>query len=441
MWQPARIDDQTFKKGYFVRRFALSGLAMLTAIAGIVVPVAAGQASAAVTPSATRSFTGAAPFAASSNSTLSPYKISCGTATTCLAVATMFNNNTGNASPVALAWNGAKWRSVVLHSPKGTTLRELSGVSCKTASYCMVIGTDMVNATGVTRSFAVIWNGTAVTAAPQPPVPAGLDLVSINGVSCVAVKSCVVAGASMATGVSPVATGGKRFVETWNGAKWALHAQAAGNAVPLPLNTGLSCVSLSYCMLSGENLASNGSNSAPYLAAWNGKTITAMKVPVPAGFRSMLIYGLSCASTTSCAITAAGVVVAGKTSKELAFAETWNGKTWTAARLPWPASDLIALLESVSCTASKTAGPHCMAVGAAGTAGSAAPVAASWNGKAWSMRQLPGPGAGKVTVLEGVSCSSAKQCTAIGETGASNGNVLTTIAGFWNGSTWRLAAA
>jgi hypothetical protein len=235
----------------------------------------------------------------------------------------------------------------------------------------------------------------------------------------------------------------KRFVDTWNGVKWTPHVLAAANGTGLLGGGfgGLTCVSLTYCVLSGMSINATGTSVTSYLAAWNGKTVTAMKVPVPAGVKSMMILGASCGSTTSCVAVAMDSGTTSKTARTLSFTETWNGRAWAAGKLAWPAADQIALLEDVSCTASKTAGTNCMAVGAAGTSNTAAPVAASWNGKAWSVKQLPGPGAGKVTVFDGVSCLSVKQCTAIGESGLAKSGVGSPIAGFWNGSAWKLTAA
>jgi hypothetical protein len=68
------------------------------------------------------------------------------------------------------------------------------------------------------------------------------------------------------------------------------------------------------------------------------------------------------------------------------------------------------------------------------------PVAVSWNGKAWSIRQLPGAGTGNASMLESVNCLSAKRCTAIGETVPISGIKTIPFVGFWNGSAWKLMA-
>jgi hypothetical protein len=419
-----------------VRRFALSGLVALAAIAGITVPAAAGTASAAVTPSVTRSVTPSVPSAGPAGSGATGYKISCGTAKSCLAVGEKVNNTTGAMTPVALVWSGTNWRSIVVHAPKGTTFDGMTAVSCKSATYCLVIGSDL-SGSGIGRPFALIWNGTAVSAAALPPVPSGATDTSLVGATCVAVKSCIAAGTSQNN------SGATKLVfDTWNGTKWVLHAQSAATSTAVVEASSVSCVSLSYCVVGGlvDSISGTSISMRPYLGSWNGKTVTAMKVPVPSGFKTPVLLGVSCATTSSCAATGINIG-SGNTPNVGAFTETWNGKAWTAAKLPWLAANQISILEDVSCTYSKTAGTRCIAVGAAGTNNAAGPVAESWNGKAWSKLTVPGVGSGKVGVFEGVSCLSAKQCTAIGEVGPATAASGSPMAGLWNGSAWKLMAA
>jgi hypothetical protein len=71
-------------------------------------------------------------------------------------------------------------------------------------------------------------------------------------------------------------------------------------------------------------------------------------------------------------------------------------------------------LDSVSCR-SATA---CTAVGwyeqIVGSALRAFSLAETWNGKTWSVQPTPNPAGSGGTFFEGVSCSSAAACTAIG---------------------------
>jgi hypothetical protein len=90
------------------------------------------------------------------------------------------------------------------------------------------------------------------------------------------------------------------------------------------------------------------------------------------------------------------------------LAESWNGTRWTITPTPTPKSgDLngVSCLSATRCTA----------------AGSYRPVPSShlltliesWNGTRWSKVASPSPGTGDY-VLFGVSCPSARTCTAVG---------------------------
>jgi hypothetical protein len=364
------------------------------------------------------------------------YQISCGSPKSCFVVGTNFNTSTGNTVPLALAWNGATWKSVAIHAPKGTRFEAMHGVSCKTASYCLAIGSDAGSGgSGPERSFALVWNGRAVRSAPVPPGPAGALQTLLNGVSCVAVNSCVAAGTTAGNGgVS------KLLIETWNGAKWTMHALAGGNGISSVSALSVSCVSQSRCALAGDELGLTTGTPRPYLASWNGKTATAMKVPLPSGAKSPLMLAVSCTSASDCAATGASINF-GSTITTTAFTESWNGKAWTAHKFAWPAADPNSLLSGISCARSTAAGTRCIAVGGAGPQGHSHPVAMSWNGKAWSVLTVPALGAGARGALEGVSCLTAKWCTAIGQAGPPSSVNGIPLAGFWNGSVWRLTAA
>lgn len=113
-------------------------------------------------------------------------------------------------------------------------------------------------------------------------------------------------------------------------------------------------------------------------------------------------------------------------STQKAIAESWNGKTWRGQRLPRTGENTRFL--GVSCPAARA----CMAVGyQTSSAGSTRPFAASWNGRAWRVRTVPLPAA---ALFDAVSCTTPAGCTATGtqlDTG-------TTLAERWNGKAWRI---
>ena len=103
-----------------------------------------------------------------------------------------------------------------------------------------------------------------------------------------------------------------------------------------------------------------------------------------------------------------------------AVAERWNGTRWTIQPTPNPRPGG-AFLNGVSCTSASA----CTAVGSLppGT------LAERWNGTRWAIQPTPNPAQGGGG-LSGVSCTSASACTAVG---GSNAGAL---AERWNGTSW-----
>ena len=88
-------------------------------------------------------------------------------------------------------------------------------------------------------------------------------------------------------------------------------------------------------------------------------------------------------------------------------ADFWDGTAWTIQSTPSSTSPG-GQLNGVSCT-SATA---CTAVGELSSAeGLPAPVADTWDGTSWTLQNTPTPG---YTGFNAVSCTSATVCTAVG---------------------------
>jgi hypothetical protein len=87
---------------------------------------------------------------------------------------------------------------------------------------------------------------------------------------------------------------------------------------------------------------------------------------------------------------------------------------------------------------------RCVAVGIIQSYATGASAAAvSWNGKAWTVTRVPPPGKDKASLFTAVTCRSATDCVAVGQTApaGSASNASTALSGFWNGKSWRLVAA
>jgi hypothetical protein len=115
-----------------------------------------------------------------------------------------------------------------------------------------------------------------------------------------------------------------------------------------------------------------------------------------------------------------------------AYAETWNGSSWSG---PVGVAENMGLeLKSVSCISTTS----CVAVGSR-SVGGAAPVAASarWNGSAWSLPTTP-QAAGGGNRMTGISCVSASFCVAVAF--VESGGTTYAYTETWNGSAWSAAA-
>jgi hypothetical protein len=346
--------------------------------------------------------------------------ISCVSAKFCVAVGTGQVNAKGETGAISLFWNGAKWRRVAMKQPTpGPDSFAGQSVSCKSATYCVAVGSDGFN-TGV-RPFAQTWNGKTWTLTLMPESASAVGVFA-SSVSCAAARKCVAAGAASTAGGDF-----RPLVETLAGTKWTIRALSP---VPGSIDTffsAVSCPSATLCVLAGQY--DTATFTRALYESWNGTKFTRMSAAPTSGV--VATTGVSCVSAKSCAAAAFRV----QTTYH-AFAQVWNGEKWTAGAVRWPSPT--ALMNAVSCTAGR-----CMLTGSTGrdigqnAAGSRA-AAAVYNGKTWTAVTVPGPPKDDLSVLNGVSCLSATFCAAVGQVGPATGATSAGLIGFWNGKTWRL---
>ncbi len=185
-------------------------------------------------------------------------------------------------------------------------------------------------------------------------------------------------------------------------------------AVACPLAT--TCTAVGYVALHAEEAGEN-----PAAEKWNGTTWSSQTIPTFEGFQSVRLSGVACLSTENCRAVGYyfGEELEGKVG---AFAEHWNGTSWTAESVASPGTAEFSL-EDISCTSPSA----CTAVGIGGVAGT--PLIERWNGTSWAV-QTP---AGHSGQLFDVSCTSSTFCMTVGNSGS------TLLVETWDGTTWSLA--
>jgi hypothetical protein len=355
-----------------------------------------------------------------------------------------------------LHWNGTSWRRVSVPSPAGKTGEDesdLFAVRCLNAKDCWAVGEysrDRVTEFGQ----ALHWNGRKWISVAVPRVGGSKkgDVTELFDSTCSSSVNCWAVGDyGRNQGLSQVR---QNLALHWNGKKWARATIASpGGGSPADTNelSAVRCFSASNCIADGSYGYLPGSfdyHAQNAVFHWNGKRWSKpLPTPNPGGKGATnfsVLNALACGSSTSCF----GVGYYGTNSPMQRNSNEilrWNGKKFTRATgVPDPAgptSGQINQLEGATCSSPK----NCWAVGFhSDSAGSDVNEALRWNGKKWSAVSTPNPaGAGGPMVLvlnflSAVRCISASNCWAVGYARSADLTVKNEIL-HWHGGKWTIA--
>ena len=349
--------------------------------------------------------------------------VACTSATGCLAVGYSVPNGGNNQNPATLAerWNGSTWRVQHTPNPPGAAASNLNATSCVSRSACIAVG-NTSNSRVISLPLAQRWNGHTWSIQPTPSPADGGNL---TGVSCPSRSSCMAVGghANPFTEIPP-----GTLAERWNGTRWRI------TPTPNPPGGGwalgaVSCTSPSACTAVGGRLVPPGKPTGTLAERWNGHTWSIQPTPNPPGHGIKLLTGVACTSRSSC--MAVGVEFDPATGESLGtVAERWDGRTWRIVPTFKPApTGPNAGLNGVACTSASA----CTAVGNRTLART---LAERWNGHAWSVQATPHPSGAQNITLAGVACPARTVCTAFGLNLTGSGPL--TLAERWSGGRWRI---
>jgi sugar lactone lactonase YvrE len=288
--------------------------------------------------------------------------------------------------------------------PIGGKWETLSGVSCTSSESCAATG-FYENSSGVTATLAKIktagkWS---VTSTPNPEKVTSSTLFDV---SCTAANACTAVGQAGSTST---------LAERWNGSTWAIQTTPNVAGAYSTRLWRVSCVASNDCTAVGW---STGTGTAATLAEhWNGTTWTIMSTPNAVGFKKSYLFGISCVSASDCWAVGMATNFA---ESEASLAEHWDGSKWT---IKSPAGSQY--LFDVSCVSASS----CVVTTDRNT------VISRWNGSTWSQETAPKPEGAAGAFLNGISCTSASACRAVGEWGITRAQPL---AESWNGSKWTI---
>lgn len=295
----------------------------------------------------------------------------------------------------------ASWLQNPTPDVGGADAWEFTAVSCTSPNGCMAVGSLSA---GTTQLLSETRTPSGWTVQPVPEPQAGSLLL---GVSCVKASLCI------AVGDTPDGSGTSPLAERWNGSAWKIQSAPAPAGATFSQLNAVSCASATRCLAVGDT-QSRG-KQVPLAEVWNGSSWKIERPPKPSGQAGSGLSGISCPSATRC------LAVGSSETNDIfrTLAEVWNGSKWLIQKTPSPTRG--DSLNAVSCRSASS----CMAVGSG--------PAEQWNGKSWSVVKIARP-RGTTPDLLGVSCVRAGPCYAVG--GNFVRSVGSSVAELWNGSKW-----
>jgi hypothetical protein len=256
------------------------------------------------------------------------------------------------------------------------------------------------------------------------PNPAGTTFPQLQGVSCTSPSACTAVGYDDESSGQLVTLG-----ERWNGTSWATQSTANPTGATSSQLQGVSCPAVSACAAVGDDLNSSG-HLVTLAERWNGATWAIQSTPNPSGATSSQLQGVSCTSATVCAAVGYDTNSGGHV---VTLAERWNGTSWAIQSTPNPSGATYPQLQGVSCSAASA----CTAVGYDTTSSQEqVTLAERWNGTSWTIQATANPTGTAGSSLSGVSCASATACTTVGDNAIDYENQV--LAERWNGTSWTI---
>ncbi len=388
------------------------------------------------------------------------YGVTCNSATDCWAV-----GDGGNIDTLTEHWDGSSWS--IVSSPDGSNSYSnyLTSVACNSATDCWASG-DYFN--GDYRTLTEHWDGGSWSVVSSPNYGRSAD--GLNGVTCSSRSDCWAVGGLNDNGVSEV------LIEHWNGTSWVIattlnvlngamcnsatdcwavgYYDGGAGGVPQTLAehwdgtwwsivmspdtsnsqnnylNSVACSSASNCWSVGYYV--NGSGvSQTLIEQWNGNAWSIVSGSPNNGTRNNVLTGVTCASTSEC--WAAGYYL-NSSGISQTLIEKWDGTSWTIATSANANASQNNELNGVTCTSAM----DCWAVGYYGGSSAEQTLIEHWDGSFWSIVGSPNNGASQ-NKLNGVTCTSTSNCWAVGHYVNGSG-VVQTLIEQWNGSVWSIVS-
>jgi hypothetical protein len=342
--------------------------------------------------------------------------VSCASTVACIAVGD-YVDGAGNQQPLVVSWDGLRWALHVAAVPLGATAAPLTAVACTSDTSCLAVGHASGNRIKF-QAFVEQWNGASwsVQATPSP------NNSTLFGIGCSSPRAC--------TAVGEVLVGNVPLIESWDGATWTLQTPPNVSGGRNSVLKSVSCPTVGGCSAVGSFVNSAGFE-VTLVEHQQSSTWVVQPSPNASGATLSSLADVSCVSSSMCIAVGDYQTPDGRLAS---LAEGWDGVRWSRQLTPNPAGMQTGGLAKVSCPTTST----CVAVGEAFIPGSGdLPLIERWDGGTWSVQSAALPAGVDFGMLHAVSCSSPGACTAVGFYGLSDGTQVPLIER-WDGQAWNL---
>lgn len=241
--------------------------------------------------------------------------LSCVSARHCVALGDVVARPNAAFPLLFETWNGTGWTVRAKALPAVGDLPLLNGISCATATDCVLIG-SLQGVSGKQSAYAARWNGASLRRLTVP-VPARMAAPSLVAVSCSSTASCAVTGLNFSAASGPT---GLAFIDVLMDGKWSLAKIAWPKGTTTSQLLALSCLSAQWCVAAG----SAGREIAAL--TYNGRSWSAQHLPAPAKGYADDFGGISCVAERNC--VALGDIGPVKKNELDPLGALWNGKAW-----------------------------------------------------------------------------------------------------------------
>jgi hypothetical protein len=245
---------------------------------------------------------------------------------------------------------------------------------------------------------------------------------------------------ALAAVLGGVAVPAAAMAEPGSGVRPAISARPADDG---PITAGspiISCVLATDCLgaEASSSLTDGGPAISTRVARWNGSSWKRLGVTLPAGARSVDLNGISCKGAKSCLVVGDYYTSTSESAPDYPLALIYNGTSLRPApAVPTPKGLDGVTLDGVSCTTAT----HCVAVGTANgytkSARAELEVAMieTWNGAKWTLHNVTASSASSMLQVAGVSCATSSFCVLDGDsfTVSSSSATIGTWLAAWNG--------